>query len=720
MGIVTSPIRASMAAGGLACGLGLMAGAAEAQSERPADIVVTAQPTAPVVGLAKITGSILDTPQSISIVTAAELRARAVTTLTDAVRVVPGISLGAGETSWQGNNLILRGFTTRNDTFLDGMRDYGYYFRDPFNASAIEVLKGPSAMLFGRGATGGVIHQVSKEPEREGRADGTLIVGSDDTTRATADLGVAIGTTGAVRLNAMAHRSRLTDRDGALNKRWGFAPSVALGIGTPTRLTLSWLHQREDNRPDYGIPWFNGAPAKVKRGSFYGFSDDYLDTRVDIGTVRLIHDLAAGVSLRAQLRYSNSRRTFRTSEAVIPAAIPATAPLSTINVTRNEFSGFSTDRFLQGQLDVTARFTTGRLTHALVAGVEAGRERPQPTYIFHVGVIGTSLVDPPPQSFAQTAQYVRLTARTRAETLAGYALDTITLGSHLQALVGVRWDKFDAHYRSQGFNPAGAVVAITDLKRDDDRLSGRAALIYKPDAAASLYLSYANSFDPSASGIESLVSAGRTVAQANINAEPETSRIWEAGAKQALFGNRMLLTAALFRTIKTNVRVPDPTVAGFNTNGGRQRVQGIEFEGSGQLTPAWSFRFGYAYLDSETLASSNPLAAASPRVGERLTIVPRHSGSVQSDYRLGARASIGGGIIYQSSRLGQNTNASLLRAPGYALFEARASYRLASAVLLQANVQNLTDKLFYDQLHPVHVVPGAGRTFLLSLIVGNR
>ena len=712
----------------LALGLGLLGGTAQAQAQasaqmhtqpqppRQTDIVVTGERADEPDAFSKLPRNALDVPQSISAISADEIERRGVNTLSDALRTVPGISLGAGETSWQGNNLVLRGFTTRNDMFLDGMRDYGYYYRDPFNDSSVEVLKGPSSVVAGRGATGGIVSQTSKTPVGNRIAAADLAVGTDGTRRATFDVGVPLGASTALRINGMAHRSEVAERGGGLNRRWGVAPSLGLGRDTPTRLTLAYFHQSERNRPDYGIPWFNGEPVRVSRDTFYGFDGDYLDTDVDIGTARLEHDVSSTVSLHAQARYSSARRDFRTSEAVIPSSTPSGTPLSSITVTRNVFSGTSEDRFLQGQLDATASFSTGGLSHRLVLGIEAGREHPTPIYVFHVGVIGTRLVDPQPQVFAQSSEYVRLVARTTANTRGAYAIDTVDLGDHVQALMGLRWDDYDARYRSTGFNPVDATIATTDVKRDDRRLSGRGALIYKPDGGLSLYVTYANSFNPSAEGIESLVSAGRTVAQANLNARPETSRIFEGGAKRSFLGGGLLLSAAIFRTVKSDVRIPNPAVSGFNVNGGSQRVRGLELEANGRLTQRWSLHAGYALLDSATLKTANPTAAGSPRIGESLTITPKHSGSVQTDYAMSSALVIGGGAIYQSSRLAQNTNASVLRAPGYVVFELRGRLRIDNGLYVQGNLYNLTDRPYYDQLHPFHVVPGAGRSLLVSLV----
>ena len=703
------------AAKGLACSLGLMLATAASAENAASEIVVVGNVVDQSIGLSKVTTNIIDTPQAVSRIGADELKQRGVNNLSDALRIVPGISLGAGETSWQGNNLVLRGFTTRNDTFLDGMRDYGYYFRDPFNSASLEVLKGPGSMLFGRGSTGGVIHQVSKTATLDPVTAMDVAIGTDDTRRITADVDRAIGETIAVRINAMAHRSEVADRDGALNNRWGIPPTIAFVLGTPTRFHLSWLHQEEDNRPDYGIPWFNGRPAQVKRDNYYGFDSDYLDTNVDVVTARIEHDLSDTVSLRNQFRASWAQRAFRTSEAVVPAGTPASTPLANITLTRNEFSGYSTDRFVQNQTDVTLKLGDAALRHTIVAGVELGREMPRPTYIFHEGVITTNLANPPVQTFAQTRQYVRLRARTRADSIGVFAVDTIEAGDHWLAVLGARWDRFDADYRSTGFNATGATVATTRINRIDKKASLRGSIVYKPGTSSSIYLSYANSFNPSAEGIESLISAGRSVAQANVNADPEKGRIFELGTKWGLLDNKLLATASVFEIVKSNVRVPDPSNPSVNANGGRQRVRGFESELTGALTDRWTIRASYTYLDTETIRSDNPTAGGSPRIGEQLAIAPKHSAGLQTDYAATSRFAIGGGMIYQSSRLGQNTNASLLRAPGYTIFEARARYAITDQLSAQLNIYNLTDKLYYDQLHPFHVVPGAGRSALVTL-----
>ena len=239
--------------------------------------------------LNRFTEPLRDTPQSITAVTADVLDDRVITSLEDVLRTIPSITLGAGEFSWQGNNPNIRGFNARDDMYLDGVRDFGSYARDPFNLETLEVLLGPSSMLFGRGSTGGAINQVTKRPTLEPMTNVSVNAGSDQTFRTTMDLGRPLARDGAAfRLNALAHSGEVADRDGAEVERYGIAPSLAFGLGSATELTLSYMKQTADDRPDYGLPWLDGRPAPVPRENFYGFDSDYLKTDADI-FLSLIH-----------------------------------------------------------------------------------------------------------------------------------------------------------------------------------------------------------------------------------------------------------------------------------------------------------------------------------------------------------------------------------------------------------------------------------------------
>jgi catecholate siderophore receptor len=664
--------------------------------------------------VSKLTEALRDTPQTITTVRQEEMSDRSVSTINDALRTVPGITLGAGETSWQGTNLFLRGFTTRNDMFLDGMRDFGYYYRDPFNDASIEVLKGPASILFGRGSTGGVIEQVSKPVVQQRHVSGSLQFGTDDTRRATLDVGgglPALNETAGFRLNAMFHDSEVADRDGAENERWGIAPSLALGLGTPTRVVFNYLHQDDDIRPDYGLPWMAGRPAPVKRSNFYGFDSDYLDTTVDIGTLHIEHDFDPSLSIRNQTRYSRAERAFRITEPTVPAGTPAGMPVEDVTLTRIEFEGYSTDSMLQNQTDLTARFAIGGMRHTLVTGVELSRDNPRPVYVSNSGLPTTNLADPPPQDYTVALSYPRLAARTVANGVAAYALDTMKLDEHWQLILGARWDRLHTRYRSVGYSPTGDVIATTSIDRTDQAPSYRAALVYKPLAAGTFYLSYGNSFNPSAEGIESMVSSGRALGQANRRLDPENSHAYELGTKWELAGGQVLLSGSIFRIEKTNARVPDPDMPGFNTLGGDQRVDGLEVELVGRLTSFWNLRSGYAHLDSE-VARTTP---GGPLPGAPLPMTPKHTASVWNEWLLPHGFALGLGAVHVSSRLGQNTASAHLVAPGYTTVDVMAKYTVSRKVRVQLNLNNLTDEYYFDQLHPFHVVPGAGRTALASI-----
>src|ERR1700761_8711723 len=273
------------AAGATALFVGSTLGVAAAQAQSPApdqadtatgshdrdEIVVTGNRS----GVnEKLGGSVMNAPQSIGVVSARTLQQEAVTNLQDALKNVPGITLNAGEGNARGDSVNLRGFPAFNDFFLDGIRDAGLYTRDTFNLETLEVLKGPSAILFGRGSTGGVINQVTKAAQLDPIQAATLQFGTNSQIRGTADVDMPIGPTAAIRINAMAERSEVTDRDNVLNRRWGIAPTIALGLGEPDSVELSWLHQQQHDRPDVGIPFIFGAPAKISRNVDFGLLTD--------------------------------------------------------------------------------------------------------------------------------------------------------------------------------------------------------------------------------------------------------------------------------------------------------------------------------------------------------------------------------------------------------------------------------------------------------------
>jgi catecholate siderophore receptor len=669
-------------------------------------IEVSAEGSALSVTMPKYSEPALDTPQTISTVPQQVMKDQGTTTLRDAVRNVAGISLAAGEGGAQGDNLTIRGFSARNDLFIDGMRDYGSYYRDPFNTEELEILQGPSSVTFGRGSTGGVVNQATKTPRPDRFISGGVDFGTDRTRRITLDIDQplkALGSGTAFRLNLMGTDAEVAERDVARNRRFGAAPSLAFGLGSDTRLSLNYFHQQADDIPDYGIPWLFNGPAPVDRNNFYGFRHgNYLKTTDDIGTARVDHEINAHVTIRSQARYANYLRKAVITEARLPTDLTPRTPLDQITVTRNHLAVDSAETFLQNQTDITAKFETGPFKHSLAAGVEGGRETSDPTRFAYAGVPTTNLLHPDTNQAFTGIPTVSSNVKATAIGVATYVLDTVQIGKKWLVTGGIRWDRFDTTYSQ-------AVAPIASFQRVDQMPAWRAAVVYKPVQIGSIYASYGTSFNPSA---ESL-----SLSAANANLPPEKNKTYEVGSKWDLRGGRLSLRTALFRTEKTNAREPDPNNSLLNVLAGTQRVDGVELEARGRLTSRWEIMSGYAHLDAKVVKSiSFPTA-----IGAQLANVPANTFTFWNQYRLPWQLEAGLGANCVSSRPASSTApfdpvTGLVKAlPGYWVFNAMAKHPLNDHIDLQVNVYNLANRYYYDQLHPAHIVLGAGRSALIGI-----
>jgi catecholate siderophore receptor len=667
--------------------------------------------------LSKLTVPVIEVPQSIDTISAQELQDRAVTDFNQALHTVPGVTIGAGEFRSMGNTPTIRGFVARTDMFLDGIRDYGNYYRDPFNLESIEVLEGPAGVLFGRGSTGGVIEQASKLPQLQSFVAGTLTGGTDDTRRATLDINeplAAIGEGAAVRLNSMGHEADVTDRDIAHTSRWGVAPSLALGLGTPTRLTAAYFHQYNDDVPDYGVPYVGTRPAPVPRNNFYGFRSDYLRTRTDVASIKLEHDFSDRFTVQNQARYASYARDFRFTEPLIATTVPVTTPLAAVNVTRNVNTGRSVDSLLWDQLFATIRWQLAGIENTSVIGVEGGHERATPQFYNSSGVPTTPLLTPNENlPFTATSTYPRYTTHLTANSVAPFILDTVRLGARWEATLGFRWDYFDLDYTDVNFSTTnhGAIVKKDHIPHTDELGSYRAALTYKPATNGNIYLSFGTSFNPSAEDL-SLISSSRSFSLNNAQLSPEKNRTYELGSKWALAQGHLDVSGAVFRLEKENARVPDPNNVLLSVLGGAQRVDGAELRLEGQLTSSWRIDGGYEYLDGKQTGST---PGAAP-VGAPLMNTPKHALTLWTVYEIVPRFEVGGGARFVSSQYTQNAP-PIKTVPEIWTFDAMAKYAITPNIAAQVNVNNLTNRYYYEQLHFFHVVPGPGRTALLSLSI---
>jgi catecholate siderophore receptor len=647
--------------------------------------------------LSRISVPLQDVPQSITVVPQQLMQERAASSFQDALRSVPGISFQAGEGGVQGNNLTLRGYNARNDLFLDGVRDQGSYFRDIFNIESIEVLKGPSSQYFGRGSTGGAINQVSKVPRLTPSYGGTFSLGNGIYLRGTADINQPISQTTAFRVNLMAHKDDLVGRDVAEQERFGFAPSISFGLGTPTQLTLSYLLQGEDNIPDYGVPYEPGnpgRPARVNRDNFYGFDhEDYERTLLNFGTLRLDHRFNDIFSLRNTLRFSHNDREHEVTAPRFNAATPGF-------FNRNRPKRDLTETILSNQTDLTTKFDTVGLQHTLVTGIEFSRETLDRANYAFTGVPQANATNPNPHdSTAEISQRVSARSDGKAFGFGIFSADQIKLNEYFDVVGGVRWDYFDTDFDNTDINAAN-VRTRSDLGRTDKMWSYRGGLIFHPTSFQSYYFSYATAFNPSAEAIQ--------LSAINEGTSPEKNETFELGTKLQFFNGALSLQGAIFRINKTDARVEDPDSPTEQlVLEGKQRVQGFEIGIAGRLLPDLNVFGGYTYLDSEFVDSPDLNVE-----GNKLLNVPEHSATLWTTYDFLEKWQIGGGPTYVSSRYNNAANAA--RIEGHVLWDATIAYQLTKNVQLRLNGINLTNDLYYSNISGGHVVPGNGQTFILS------
>jgi catecholate siderophore receptor len=643
----------------------------------------------------KYTEPLRDTPQTITVIPREVIEKQGATTLRDVLRNVPGLTITAGEGGVPaGDNLTLRGFSARNDVFIDGVRDLSPQSRDPFNIEQVEVVKGPGSAFTGRGSSGGTINLASKLPTLRRSFGGTLNLGTDKTKRATADINLPLNDRIAFRLNLVAHDAEVAGRDVVENERWGLAPSIAFGLGTPTRYTFSYFKLKQNNISDYGIPWvpatnnalaaFRDRPAPVPRNTFYGFKNrDFEKLDADLVTFKFEHDFNDNLSLRNQLRYGYSTR-----DSI--ATPPRFANNNSTVINRELRSWLTEDRIWDNQSDLNAKFFTGKVGHTLVGGLNLTHEN-NTRVTRTAGNTPTTLLNPNPNDvFTGTITTGPFVGDVTGKSLALYLFDTAKLSKEWEITGGLRWDYFDV---------SGVDTANAPVSRIDRMLSGRIGVVYKPAEHGSIYASYGTSLNPSLEGLSYSV--------ANVRIDPEKTRTYEVGSKWDLLGARLLVSGALFRVEKTNARTPgllpgDPP----QVLDGEQRVDGIEFSATGNISRNWMVLAAYTLLDSEVVDSNTPA-----EVGKRLINTPRNSINLWTTYRI-RKLELGGGARFTDRRFGNNTNTRVVGR--YWLVDAMASYPLSEHIDLRLNLYNLTDEYYFDRLGGGHIVPGPGRSALLS------
>ncbi|WP_244817023.1 TonB-dependent siderophore receptor [Caballeronia sp. Lep1P3] len=684
----------------------LPAVAVTGQSETAGDF----QPEVSSVG-AKVPTALRDIPQAVVVVPKAVLQSQAVSSFSDALRNVPGVTLGAAEGGQIGNNINLRGFTARTDIYLDGFRDRGQYYRDTFNLESIDVLYGPSSLYFGRGSTGGVINQVSKQPTLKPRADVSVQAGTHDRYRTTVDIDQPMTDTSAFRINAFGQDLGST-RDQMKSKDYGVAPEVKFGIGTPTQVTLSALIQHNRDQPDYGIPPLNGHPAPVDTKTFYGFTDDRTIQDVQTLNARVEHRFNDMFTVRNQTQFSHYSTEARATNAAAVLTGPlgtstaltsgnyTTLPLSSLYVRLQGKDRNINDHSVYNTTDFEGKFATGFLKHDMLVGVDLSHE----TYSNQSFTATTPglpsntlaivpLVDPTytsrPSNYREVATNL---AESSANGIGLYLNDTISLGENWKWIGGVRWDRYEASIHNS-INAPGYATQTNYFT------SVRTGIVWQPTEWQSYYVSYGTSFNPS---LEAL-----TLTNNQQNTPAEKNRSYEIGSKWDLLNGGLSVTQSLFNIEKTNARTQVST--GEYTLDGDVRVRGYQLGVAGHITNKWQVFGGYTYMNGTVQR------ALDGTTGNTLANTPRNMLTLWSTYNVTSNWEFGGGPSYVSSRYAANND--LVQVGGYTRWDVMAAYH-QKRYDIQFNVLNLTDKKYYDALIPSdggRAVPGLGRTFLATL-----
>ncbi|MDT3671976.1 MAG: TonB-dependent siderophore receptor [Aromatoleum sp.] len=651
----------------------------------------------------KGTAPLRDIPQTVNVVGPELIADQGVRSLTEALQNVPGVMLNMGD--GQRDQVVIRGFTAIGDTFLDGVRDDALYFRDLSNTERIEVIKGPAAVLYGRGSSGGIINRVSKMPTKQAIREITVQFDSEGQKRASFDLGGGLGEAG--------HSFRLTGafedsdgfRDESFIKREAIAPSLSLNLGENTKLLLQIAHNRDRRPTDFGIPDNNGRPLDVDHDTYYGSGnaerDDETNATMDTATATLTHRLNDSWSLRNVLRYydfkldrDNTLYSSRTPYTLVGGQLFMQRTHG--NVVRDEDGWFN-------QFELTQRVKLGDVQHTLLYGLELSRQEKGLDNINWAGIDRVPLLNPggaiPP--YARTAPTSRsLDNVTDQDSTALYVQDQIAFGEQWKALVGVRYDEFRQETKQPGQR---------DFDRTDREWSPRAGLVWQPDAVQSYYVSVSRSFQPSAEQFQLTAS--------NADADPEISTNYEVGAKWDFLGGALSAGASVFRLERDDMKITDP-ISRLTINAGKQRTDGFELSLSGRPAQGWQIHAGYAFLDTEIVESTATEGAnfgannfvRVPIEGKDAALTPRHSGSlwVMRDLALGWR--VGGGVRAQSSQYA--APGAQVRLPGFAVVDAALLYR-GKTYDLAFNLKNVFDREYWASAHgSVNGLnqPGAPRT----------
>ena len=617
---------------------------------------------------------IINVPQSLSITTDEQIAEQGFASIGDVIAYTPGVSMGLGE--GHRDQITIRGQNTTADFFLDGLRDDVQYYRPLYNIAQIEVLRGSNAMIFGRGGGGGVINRVTKRAVL-GEAFNTLTASVDSlgSYALSTDNNFQLGDMGALRFNGV-YEGLNNHRDFYEGDRFALNPTARFEIDPDTHFGLSYEYVDDDRLVDRGVPSLDGVPLEGYNQTFFGDPDFNRTTlAAHIGRARFDHKFSDDWSFNATLQYADYDKLYQN-------LYPVGFDDVTTRVTLDGYRDTTDRQNFVAQANMIAELDMGGLHHTLLFGAEFADQdtsNARRDVLFDDSQddqISFAFSDPlsvPDYAFP----VFNRNRDSNVKVFSIYGQDQIDIGGHLKLVGGLRFDSFEINVDD--------IVAGAQFSRQDDEISPRLGLIYKPQENVSLYSSYSRSFLPR-SGDQFLSLSPTTAALA-----PEKFENYELGAKWDLHA-ALALTASIFQLDRENGTVVDPADAGNSLLTG-SRTQGFELQLQGELAENWYMSAGYSYLDAEERGR-----VSGGQINNRtLSQVPDHMISVWNRYDLSERLGLGLGAIYQAAQYASISNN--VKLPDFVRVDAAAYYSLSETMELQLNVHNLLDSSYFPSAH---------------------
>ncbi|SEO41826.1 catecholate siderophore receptor [Paracoccus alcaliphilus] len=668
----------------------------------------------------KLTAPLLDTPRSVHVVTQRQIEERGASSVYDVLRTTPGVTLGTGEGgNPMGDRPFIRGYEASTDLMVDGVRSLGRTSYEAFNIEQMELVKGPGGAYSGRGGTGGSLNMVSKSARLgEEFTDLSATIGTDSQYRLQMDTNFQLGNRAAARINLFGQDAEVPGRGGIEDDKTGAALSIVGDITEATRLSFGAYHSKSKGNPDFGLPMANqawlDATGDTRFGTgttsdpfeplglldhdkFYGsFDRDFREVTNQNAILKLEHEFAPNFRMNSQLSYIGSDQEYIVSRpTIIEGGL----------LDRGLRSGKKDNTTVAFSTNFSGETTTGSVEHAYAFGVEYSRDKLRSANLIGTGPEdsrgvpqGPTIEPSDPFTFSPYDEVLYpdfswdeygLPTITRSKSL--YAFDTLKFNDQWQLNLGARYEMFDV--QQQALDSDGNRA---DRRRKDNIWSYQAGLVYKPAPNGTIYASFGTSASPSgqcaslAGGSEG--AGACTLTDGNVNLEPEKTRAYELGTKWDLMNNQLSVTAALFRTEKTNARVQN-AITGEVELTGKNRAQGLELGVAGQVNDRWGIYGGYTYTDAEIIDGGGDGSTN----GNDMHYIAKHSLALWTTYEVTEQWTVGGGATYTGKRFMNAANTSAL--PSQWRVDAMAAYKISDRANVQVNINNLFDEDLYDASH---------------------